>query len=730
MNPSQIHTTYKSALHLLSAGKVLLSFEKAGQLVDELQIGDFTDKLNELKQNYNYLLHYFSTDINDPERKTVYNKLISRVFVLISSVREELLLRNSSNFEYTQKRYFPFKRKFSQSERLSDALNYYYTQVEILDQSTDNHQAEYLRLRSNYEQLLQELFMLFWLTTTYEPAEKAFFNRIITEEKWSFADKSLVVSALTLNLWRMFDESKLQLLFDCCNSSDQQVKQRALVGLCFVMARYNKFMPFFPSVRNRLVLLADDAHTVENFRNIIIQIISTTDTDKITRKMQEEILPEVMKISPLLKDKMDKDQLLKSDEWDEENPEWQEIIEKSGVQEKLQELTELQMEGADVYMSTFSMLKSFPFFNELSNWFLPFDAQHTQVNELFASPDKNLLSAFLGNNLMCNSDKYSFCLSVLQMPEMQRNNVKQSFKAESEQMQEMAKDEALLKPDMVSKNISKNYIQDLFRFFRLYPQHRDFSDMFKSALFMHKSYLFDMLSDNSDIKSSIAEYFFTKSHYSEAIELFGELADEQAGSALYFQKIGYACQKVSQVDKALEAFLKADIIQPDDLWTVRKIALCYRIKGEFHKALEYYQHADFIKPDQKATRMNIARCMAGMGNNKEALSIYLKLNAEQEDVRILRSIVWCSFVSNNLASADYHSERLLELEPEAVDFLYAGHIAFCKQQIKNAIDFYRKSKAAFINNKEEFEAAFLSESKTLQNYGVDPNDISLISEVI
>jgi len=68
-----------------------------------------------------------------------------------------------------------------------------------------------------------------------------------------------------------------------------------------------------------------------------------------------------MKISPLIKDKMDAENLLKSDEWEEENPEWQEILDKSGISDKLQELSELQLEGADVYMSTFSMLKNFPF---------------------------------------------------------------------------------------------------------------------------------------------------------------------------------------------------------------------------------------------------------------------------------------------------------------------------------------------------------------------------------
>ena len=32
----------------------------------------------------------------------------------------------------------------------------------------------------------------------------------------------------------------------------------------------------------------------------------------------------------------------------EENPEWQEMLDKSGITDKLKELTDLQMEGADV----------------------------------------------------------------------------------------------------------------------------------------------------------------------------------------------------------------------------------------------------------------------------------------------------------------------------------------------------------------------------------------------
>ena len=60
---------------------------------------------------------------------------------------------------------------------------------------------------------------------------------------------------------------------------------------------------------------------------------------------------------------------------DDLNPEWENWIDKSGITDKLREMGELQMEGADVYMSTFSQLKQFPFFRQMSHWFYPFDRQ-------------------------------------------------------------------------------------------------------------------------------------------------------------------------------------------------------------------------------------------------------------------------------------------------------------------------------------------------------------------
>lgn len=727
MNASQIHVTYKSVLNYLAQGQLKNAFESTKLLVVELQLGEYSDRLEDLQRNYRYLLQYYISGVEDPQRKTVYNKLISKLFVLSSELREELLLRNSNNFEFTQKRYFPHRRKYSTANDLINALNYFHTQSALVKSAEDNHELELKRLRANYEAILPELFNLFWLSSTYRTDEKNVFLKVINVDYPGWLEKSLLVSALTLNLWRMFDESKLMMLFDCCQLADQTVKQRALVGLCFILAKYNRFLPFYPAVRNRLVLLADNNHTVENFLSIIILIIGTAETDKISKKMQEEILPEMMKISPLLKDKMDADSLLNAEEWGEENPAWQEILEKSGVSDKLQELSELQLEGADVYMSTFSMLKSFPFFSEFTHWFLPFDAQYTAVTELFKSDEKTVLSSFVNSVVMCNSDKYSFCLSILQMPESQRGMLKQSFKLEAEQLEEMSKEESILTPDVVSKNISKQYIQDLFRFFKLYPQRSAFTDMFSMSLLMHKSFLFDILSSSRDFKQSVAEYYFSKNHHHQALELFDDIQTETQSTAALYQKIGYSYQQTSQLSKALDAYTKADIIQPDDVWTVRKIALCYRLSGRFENALEYYQHVDFLRPNQPAVLLQIGHCYLELGKYKEALNVYFKLDAENgENVKVWRAIVWCAFVSNNIQQADYYSKKILENNPSAQDYLNAGHVAWCQHRLTDVIEYYRKSIESHDNKLESFLEKFNEDVPQLISNGIDADEIPLM----
>lgn len=729
MTADQIELTFKNALNLLLNGKLKQSFDKTYLLADEYQHGEVYDRFNELKQNYRYMLQYFVSGVDDPDRKTIYNKLISKLIVLNTQLREELLMRNSTAYEFIQKRYFPHKLHFSSNSDLFDSLAAYHKKTSILKSDIANHEAELQRLRRNFEPLLPDLFQIFWLSTHLDARDASLFHEIMKPDYPGVAEKNLIISALTFNIWRMFDEDKIMLLLDSCQHNDIQVRQRALTGLLFILAKYNAYLPYFPAIRNRLVLLSDDTHITEQLKNIIILIIGTADTDKITRRMKEEILPEVMKISPMIKDRMEAENLMKSEEWEEENPEWSEMLEKSGVADKLKELTDLQMEGADVYMSTFSLLKNFQFFNETAHWFLPFDPEFSAVHELFSNSDPSVLSAFLGNSAICNSDKYSFCLSVLQMPSAQRNMMNRSFKAEAEQMEEIAKDEKLLNPDATARNIARQYIQDLYRFFRIHPQNADFQDMFDFSLRLHEGIFFDLLCSNSDLKMHVAAYYFNKSHYPEAIALYLELIEEQEPLAANYQKLGFAYQRQSMLQDALDAYLKADMIQPDDVWTVKKIAFCYRIAGDYEKSLEHYRHVNFLQPGSQHIQLQMANCLIALDRHKEALQIYAELEkVNPDDRKIWQATYWCAFVAGNIHQAEYYIDKILNDTAGANDYLNAGHVALCLKKPKQAIDYYRTSLLLFENNMEVLMDQISSDKPHILRNGVKAADLSLLMD--
>ncbi len=731
MTPTDIHGTYKKILSYLSVGRLKNALESTEALNAELQSHTHKQSLENMQTNYQYLLQYFMDGVQDPERKKVYNKLVARIFTMAAELRDELLTRDHNNFEFSQKRYFPFTNQYGFAE-LQRKLNRK-TETQELEASASDDSQRKDQIQRDFEDATRYLFNYFWLSTEYnsQPVMEIYLH-VMSDEYSDSVAKSMIVSGITLNLWRTFNENKLMMLLDACSSSDVHTNQRALVGLCFVLAKYNPFLPYFPAVRNRLVLMADDSATVEKLQNIIIQIIGTTETDKISKKLQEEIFPELMKLRPMMDEGLKGENPLNMDEWGEINPDWQEMIENSGASDKIKEFAEMEMSGADVYMSTFAMLKSFPFFNEFSNWFLPFDTENSAVSPLFESDENNLISAFVSSNVMCNSDRYSFSMSVLQMPEMQRNMMKQSFGEAAEQIEELNKDEAIHSPNVRAKSISKHYIQDLFRFFKLNPHRGDFTDMFQSSLFMHKTFLFDLLSIDDEIKSNIAEFYFTKKLYPQAIELFEKIEEDGVSSAALYQKLGYSYQQNSQLLKALNAYKKADLIQPDDFWTNRKIALCYRLLGDTENALKTYRHADFIKPGNISVQLQIVNCLTELDRHEEALKVLNELNKDYADnTRIMRSTMMTAFGGNNMAQADYFASTLLDTgNAVAYDFLLAGMISWCMNKHLESKERFRTALNLLENDWEQFVDLFKKNKKLLLENGVDNADIPLILDAI
>lgn len=73
------------------------------------------------------------------------------------------------------------------------------------------------------------------------------------------------------------------------------------------------------------------------------------------------------------------------------------------------------------------------------------------------------------------------------------------------------------------------------------------------------------------------------------------------------------------------------MIQPDNRWTVRRIAACYRSLKNGQKALEYYLKAESLQSDNLAVGLLIGHCYVEEGNYEEALKYYFKVDYLKPD---------------------------------------------------------------------------------------------------
>jgi hypothetical protein len=240
---------------------------------------------------------------------------------------------------------------------------------------------------------------------------------IAGESGYSTIINCQIISAIILGLQTFFDNRKIQLLIYAAGSADEEVKIRAYIGLLITLDRYKHRINYYPDIKYRIDSLSENESFNKIVYLIILRFILSKETEKITAKMQKEIVPEMLKLFPKANKKSankDKkpDVSLEFFEF-EMNPEWIEKFEQSSLGKKMEEFNKWQEEGADVMLFSFVHLKHFPFFQEISNWFLPF---HPGISIVKDNPAiAKSLQLLTQAGVMCNSDLHSFFHSIMML---------------------------------------------------------------------------------------------------------------------------------------------------------------------------------------------------------------------------------------------------------------------------------------------------------------------------
>jgi tetratricopeptide (TPR) repeat protein len=732
MIDKELKIKYNEICQNLADRKLKPAFDLLENWIRENNLLIYLDEWRNLEQTYNYMLKYTVEGIQDPERQKIYRKLIVSVYELADVVYNAARLKISSSIEYERKRSSQNQIKIDFSSYLQ-LLEEFYLHEELVSLANEVEVKTESKLEAakNHQQNMIALFNYFWLKDNYLDEEADFLQQFFASDLIQVPYKSFIVSAIVLSLQRVFDKKKFTVLFELYNLQNPELTQRALIGLLIGFYKYDSRMPFFTSLTSRLQILNEEPGFKKNLELVIIQLIRSRETEKIQQKIKDEIIPEMIKISPNLKDKINLEGLMGEGLDDDKNPEWQEIFKDSpGLMDKMEEFSELQMEGADVFMGSFAMLKMYPFFAEFTNWFVPFFKQNPQIADMAESSDETnrwFIDSINKAPILCNSDKYSFCFSIENLPKENREFMSQGMSAEMEQFNELQKDEELTDPGRKAGFISNQYVQDLYRFYKLHPRRLDFEDIYLWRFDFHNKHSFaNILREDEKLLRNIAEYYFKKNYFEEAAEIFEMLLKQEKNGELY-QKLGFCFQKSGQYERALEAYKKAELFGLNQLWNFKKIALCYRNLKQPQKALEYYLEAEKLDEKDLNTHLNIGHCYLELEQFEEALKCYFKVEyLAPGNKKVWRPLGWCSFVTGKKDQAAKYFKQLIDDEPGKHDLMNMGHVQWSLGNRKTALDFYKKSISKNYFSEKEFFEVFDEDLHHLLDQGVEKEDVPIM----
>ena len=727
MNEQSIQKQYNQIVNLLEDKRLKEALVQLDAFLYNGNDWSLRNRLEQIQTSYQYMLQYMKLGMKDPERQKLYRQLLADTWEIADQTRIALLDEISTHYYHSLRRNPKQLPKAYGISTLQKILEGFADEMAVSQLA--NYQGLDAILR-RHEETHQVMFLTTWSNSSWTLEEFAQAEDMLRSETLPTNDLCLFVSAVTLSLMECFDERKVNWLLDGLRHTNPQINQRALVGLVITLHLYPSRIALYPELEARISLFREDPNFSKQVNRIYIQLLRSQETEKIDRKMREEIIPQMLKTQHLINPDMKIEDI---EDLEEFNPEWKKSLDMAN--EKIRELGELQMEGADTYMGTFAQLKTFPFFQQAAHWFYPFSTQISEVASILPSGNdkgNNLIRHLLELPMFCNSDRYSFCFTFMTIPQVQQNIVTSQLAEQDLHLNESI--EQLVNENRKGEKTditAKLYLQDLYRFFKLWPFRKEQHDIFTDDLALWKCKPLAPLNHTTENLSDTANQLFSKGYWQEAADLFRDLGEKTPDNPEVMQKLGFSLLKLKKYPRAAQAFQQADLLKPDHVWTLRHLAQCYKHMHDYPKALEYFEKVKEIQPDNLNLLLQIGQCLATQRMYDQALTYFFKVEyLDKTPVNARRAIGWCYFMTGKYEEALRFYQKLLQTDDaQASDWLNAGHVYLAQKNIPKALEHYRQAES-MCETHEKFVNLFQADKEALTERQVQEETLCIIPDLL
>ncbi|MBQ7510934.1 MAG: tetratricopeptide repeat protein [Prevotella sp.] len=692
------------------------------------------EKLLAIKEDYRLMVDYWQRGFDDEHRQEVYQQLLHRLFVLSSNIKIHQLFRDNNYWMALYQRPRKVRNDWSISSVITEMENYVANSA-LLDLEPEHLRKEKTKeLNVSHQHLMHDLFDYILTSRLWSDSLANAFIDILLSPTIDTNDQQLIISAVTLSAMNTFGLNKFKVLADVYQqTNDQNLRQRALVGWVLVMDE--KKATLYPEMRSRIAQMCEDEVCRNELTELQIQLFYCMDAESDERKIREEIMPDIMSGSRVRVtrhglEEMDDDTLQ-----DIIHPETAERnIEK--MEQSVQRMVDMQKQGSDIYFAGFSQMKRFPFFNnDLSNWFVPFYSSHPAIYEIWQNAKgSKLLQAITMMGAFCDSDKYSFVLAFEHvLSQLPANMLKMIDSGEATPMPIGGEVEEAERNSPAY--IRRMYLQNLYRFFRLYAKRNEFKSPFEHQ----EDYLFfsNPLFAQTALEGrmmEIASFLMKRNRYDEA-KMVMDCCHQDQKDYQYYVMMGTLLQRLPQSLRLseIDCFRHALSLKPDDKKAKAGLARALFRAGNYEQALETYDSLLTVNPDSKPYTLNAAICLVNLQRNEEALKYLFKLNyLYPDDDHVNRVLAWVLTMEGKYEQAQGLFNKLLALEaPFAEDILNYGYCLWFAGDITNAIQAFRQFVSSEENSRSRIEQAFLvSEYDLIRQHHIGDVEIQMMLDAL
>lgn len=667
--------------------------------------GYIVARYEEVKNEYRLMQDAMMRGLRDDKLDEVYADIMRKVYGAGLDVFIEEKVKQYSSFAYA-------RASAQQTEAHPDAvrtvLEAYVQDMAMMAFEPENtRKTKMEKLTADHYAYMKQLFNALLVAPMWNDRRAADFADLLLSPTIDRDDALLLVSAVMLATMNVNDPYKWDMLAEVyVRATDKVLKMRALVGWVLSLPFNPRGPRLFPFVQERIKAMLADKTTLKQLLDMQMQMLFCCNADADNEEIQRNIMPTLIKNTNL--------QMTRLGIVEKEDDPMKDIMDPNAAERDMEEMErkyrkmmDMQKQGSDIYFGGFSKMKTFPFFNDLCNWFAPFNAAHPALG---AARERLAGSTFLNklmeNGPFCDSDKYSFALAIAQIMDRMPDNVKEMLNSDATFGPTVSKEE-----QENPAYICRSYLQSLYRFFRLYRSKRDFLNPFildeledndGNALFfsykllacpemeenaaalcgfllkrkmmreLRTMALYYKSSQNPRLVRFLALVPMTDGKWQEAYDLFASVSEDQHTEES-LRGMAHCCMSLKRFGEAVAIYRRLLAMHPDSFSYQLNLAVCLmssdafsscgaatslggKVEARPNKVVEegtkLLYKLDYEHPNNANVRRVLAWCMMLQGSFDKAIDIYTRLLSQPDAVSADRlNAAYAHWLSRNVARA-------------------------------------------------------------------------------